>query len=95
MYVVRLKTSWMQLCHVVTTWILTMDTAREKLLRVQQIVKDGMLNTYKFPKAEEQEIVDFMLDKPLNKLRETPANVYKDCRPRKPHRVTLGKQWLK
>ena len=48
---------------------LTMDTAREKLLRVQQIVKDGMLNTYKFSKAEEQEIVDFMLDN-QNKLRE-------------------------
>ena len=56
----------MSRCHYLD---LTMDTAREKLLRVQQIVKDGMLNTYKFSKAEEQEIVDFMLDN-QNKLRE-------------------------
>lgn len=56
----------MSRCHYLD---LTMDTAREKLLRVQQIVKDGMLNTYQFTKAEEQEIVNFMLDN-QNKLRE-------------------------
>ena len=56
----------MSRCHYLD---LTMDTAREKLLRVKQIVKDGMLNTYQFTKAEEQEIVDFMLDN-QNKLRE-------------------------
>ena len=56
----------MSRCHYLD---LTLDTAREKLLRVQQIVKDGMLNTYKFSKAEEQEIVDFMLDN-QDKLRE-------------------------
>ena len=59
---------------------LTLDTAREKLLRVKQIVKDGMLNSYKFPKDEEQEIVDFMLEN-KDKLRETKFTyVYKDCR---------------
>ena len=56
----------MSRCHYLD---LTLDTAREKLLRVQQIVKDGMLNTYKFTKDEEQEIVDFMLDN-QDKLRE-------------------------
>ena len=58
-----------------------MDTAREKL-PVQQITsKDGMLNTYKSPKAEEQEIVDFMLDKPRTSCEKLLlANVYKDCR---------------
>jgi len=56
----------MSRCHYLD---LTMDTAREKLLRVQQIVKDGMLDSYKFSKAEQQEIVDFMLDN-QNKLRE-------------------------
>ena len=56
----------MSRCHYLD---LTLDTAREKLLRVKQIVKDGMLNTYKFTKDEEQEIVDFMLDN-QDKLRE-------------------------
>ena len=56
----------MSRCHYLD---LTMDTAREKLLRVKQIVKDGMLNTYQFTKDEEQEIVNFMLDN-QNKLRE-------------------------
>ena len=56
----------MSRCHYLD---LTLDTAREKLLRVKQIVKDGMLNSYKFSKDEEQEIVDFMLDN-QDKLRE-------------------------
>ncbi len=56
----------MSRCHYLD---LTLDTAREKLLRVKQIVKDGMLNSYKFTKDEEQEIVDFMLDN-QDKLRE-------------------------
>jgi hypothetical protein len=38
-----------------------MDTAREKLLRVKQIVGDGMLEDYKFTKVEQDEIVDFMI----------------------------------
>jgi len=56
----------MSRCHYLD---LTLDTAREKLLRVKQIVGAGMLDSYKFTKAEQQEIVDFMLDN-QNKLRE-------------------------
>ena len=40
-----------------------MDTAREKLVNVQQIGSTVCL-THTSSKAEEQEIVDFMLDKP-------------------------------
>jgi hypothetical protein len=56
----------MSRCHYLD---LTLDTAREKLLRVKQIVGAGMLDSYKFSKAEQQEIVDFMLDN-QDKLRE-------------------------
>ena len=48
----------MSRCHYLD---LTMDTAREKLLRVKQIVGDGMLEDYKFTKVEQDEIVDFMI----------------------------------
>ena len=56
----------MSRCHYLD---LTMDTAREKLLRVKQIVADGMLEDYKFTKAEQDEIVDFMIDNQA-RLRE-------------------------
>ena len=56
----------MSRCHYLD---LTMDTAREKLLRVKQIVADGMLKDYKFTKAEQDEIVDFMIDNQA-RLRE-------------------------
>jgi len=56
----------MSRCHYLD---LTMDTAREKLLRVKQIVGDGMLEEYKFTKAEQDEIVDFMIDN-QERLRE-------------------------
>ena len=56
----------MSRCHYLD---LTMDTAREKLLRVKQIVGDGMLEDYKFTKAEQDEIVDFMIDN-QERLRE-------------------------
>jgi hypothetical protein len=47
----------MSRCHYLD---LTMDTTREKMLRCQQIVNDGMLNEYDFTKEEEQEILDFI-----------------------------------
>ena len=56
----------MSRCHYLD---LTMHTAREKLLRVKQIVGDGMLEDYKFTKAEQDEIVDFMIDN-QERLRE-------------------------
>ena len=48
---------------------LTIDTDREKMLRIQQIVKDGMLNEYKLAEDVVQDIVDFV-DINKNRLRE-------------------------
>ena len=46
-----------------------MDTMRERMLRVKQIVGDGMLKDYKLEEKDEQEIVTFMEDN-KNRLRE-------------------------
>jgi hypothetical protein len=56
----------MSRCHYLD---LTMDTMREKILRCQQIVADGMLNEYQFTAKEEAEILDFMLDN-KDRMRE-------------------------
>jgi len=56
----------MSRCHYLD---LTMDTTREKVLRCKQIVKDGMLNEYQFTKAEEAELMSFMIDN-KEKFRE-------------------------
>ena len=56
----------MSRCHYLD---LTMDTMRDKMLRVKQIVRDGMLSEYKMDEKSEQEIVSFMEDN-KNKLRE-------------------------
>lgn len=56
----------MSRCHYLD---LTMDSNREKLLRVRQIVADGMLRDYEFSPAQETEIVDFMVEN-QSKLRE-------------------------
>tara|TARA_B110000858_G_scaffold139790_1_gene158700 strand:- start:929 stop:1930 length:1002 start_codon:yes stop_codon:yes gene_type:complete len=53
-------------CHYID---LTIDTDREKMLRIQQIVKDGMLNEYKLAEDVVQDIVDFV-DINKNRLRE-------------------------
>jgi hypothetical protein len=54
-------------CHYLD---LTLDTMRDKILRIQQIAKDGVLfQDYGFDTATEQEIIDFM-DVSQNKLRE-------------------------
>jgi hypothetical protein len=53
-------------CHYVD---LTIDTDREKLLRIKQITNDGMLNEYKFDEDTVQEIVDFV-DVNKKRLRE-------------------------
>ena len=53
-------------CHYVD---LTIDTDREKMLRIQQIVRDGMLTEYKFTQEVVQDIVDFV-DINKNRLRE-------------------------
>ena len=53
-------------CHYVD---LTIDTDREKMLRIKQITNDGMLNEYKFADDVVQEIVDF-IDINKKRLRE-------------------------
>jgi hypothetical protein len=50
-------------CHYVD---LTIDTDREKMLRIKQITSDGMLNEYKFNDETVDEIVDFV---DINKTR--------------------------
>ena len=50
-------------CHYVD---LTIDTEREKMLRIKQIVRDGMLTEYKFADDVVQEIIDFV---DINKAR--------------------------
>jgi len=53
-------------CHYLD---LTIDTTREKMLRIHQIVGDGMLDSYEFEDTQKQEIVDF-IDLNKNKMRE-------------------------
>ena len=53
-------------CHYID---LTIDTIREKILRIKQIVQDGMLKTYSLPKETEDEIVKFV-DEYKRQLRE-------------------------
>ena len=53
-------------CHYMD---LTIDTDREKMLRIKQITNDGMLNDYKFSDELIQDIVDFV-DINKSKLRE-------------------------
>ena len=53
-------------CHYID---LTIDTDREKMLRIQQIVDDGMLKEYSFTPEQEAEIVDFV-DTNRDRLRE-------------------------
>lgn len=53
-------------CHYLD---LTIDTEREKMLRIKQIVNDGMLNSYEFDDVQKQEVVDFV-DNNRKKMRE-------------------------
>jgi hypothetical protein len=53
-------------CHYID---LTIDTEREKMLRIKQIVTDGMLAEYGFTDEVTQEIVDFV-DINKKRLRE-------------------------
>jgi len=53
-------------CHYLD---LTMDTQRDKMLRIKQIVADGMLDSYDFEDGAAQEIVDFVWEQ-KNRLRE-------------------------
>ena len=53
-------------CHYID---LQMDTNREKILRIKQIVTDGMLDAYEFEQIQVDEIVEF-INKNQDKLRE-------------------------
>jgi hypothetical protein len=54
-------------CHYLD---LTLDTMRDKILRIRQIAQDGMLfSNYDFTDVEQEEIVQFM-DRNQNRLRE-------------------------
>ena len=54
-------------CHYID---LQMDTQREKILRIQQVVSQGnMLERYEFDKCVEDEVVEFVVDNKDN-LRE-------------------------
>ena len=53
-------------CHYID---LTIDTDREKMLRIKQITEDGMLDEYALGKTVEQEIIDY-IDLNKKKLRE-------------------------
>ena len=53
-------------CHYLD---LTIDTEREKILRIEQIVEDGMLKDYEFEAWAVTEIIDFIKDN-KKKLRE-------------------------
>ena len=53
-------------CHYID---LQMDTTREKILRIKQIVSDGMLNRYEFDPGVQEEIVQYIEDN-KDKLRE-------------------------
>jgi hypothetical protein len=46
-----------------------MDTDREKVLRIKQIVADGMLDSYEFEDIQKDEVVEFV-DSNRSRLRE-------------------------
>lgn len=56
----------MSRCHYID---LEMDSVSDRFLRINQIVRDGMLDEYQFGEAGNQELVDFMVEK-ANYLRE-------------------------
>ena len=53
-------------CHYMD---LTIDTEHEKMLRIKQVIRDGMLDTYGFDEELNEEIIDFV-DINKKRLRE-------------------------
>ena len=53
-------------CHYMD---LTIDTERDKMLRIKQVIRDGMLNTYKLSDEVKEDIIDFC-DINKKRLRE-------------------------
>lgn len=56
----------MSRCHYLD---LTMDSMRDKFLRIRQIVEDGMLKSYNFGEQGDKEVIDFMVEHQV-RLRE-------------------------
>jgi hypothetical protein len=53
-------------CHYMD---LTIDTDRDKMLRIKQVIRDGMLDTYKLADEVKEDIIDFV-DINKGRLRE-------------------------
>ena len=53
-------------CHYLD---LTIDSMRDRMLRIRQICRQGMLEKYKMPKAIEEDLIQFIY-KNKHKLRE-------------------------
>ena len=53
-------------CHYVD---LTIDSEREKMLRIKQIVRDGMLDEYDMPQERKDDVIEF-IDENRKRLRE-------------------------
>jgi len=53
-------------CHYMD---LTIDSDRDKMLRIKQVIRDGMLNSYKLDDDIKEDIIDFV-DTNKNRLRE-------------------------
>ena len=53
-------------CHYVD---LTIDSEREKILRIKQIVRDGMLDDYDMPQERKDDILEYLFEN-KNRLRE-------------------------
>jgi hypothetical protein len=53
-------------CHYMD---LTIDTDREKMLRIKQVIQDGMLKPYQLTAAQEEDVIDFV-DINKDRLRE-------------------------
>ena len=62
-------------CHYID---LTIHTEREKMLRIRQIVADGMLNEYDFDEAAVAELIAF-IDENKRRLRELSLRTVLKC----------------
>ena len=62
-------------CHYVD---LTIDTEREKMLRIKQIVRDGMLDDYTMPQERKDDVVEFISEN-SKRLRELSLRTVLKC----------------
>jgi hypothetical protein len=62
-------------CHYVD---LTIDTEREKMLRIKQIVRDGMLDDYTMPQERKDDVIEF-INENSKRLRELSLRTVLKC----------------